>query len=95
MLSYNKKRPLTSLENKFNVTVQNGTNEKKQKNFGPSRDLNPGPLAPEAKIIPLDHLAVAMWRLLSLHITTRKMLYDIMIFGQWFEITVLVPSSQF
>ena len=24
---------------------------------GPSRDLNPGPLAPEARIIPLDHLA--------------------------------------
>ena len=29
------------------------------KNNGPSRELNPGPLAPEAKIIPLDHLADA------------------------------------
>ena len=24
---------------------------------GPDRDLNPGPLAPEARIIPLDHQA--------------------------------------
>ena len=86
---------LRLLKTNSNVTVQNGTNEKKTKNFGPSRDLNPGPLAPEAKIIPLDHLAVALWRLLSLHNTTRKMLYDIMIFGQWFKITALVPSSQF
>jgi hypothetical protein len=26
-----------------------------QKIIGLSRELNPGPLAPEAKIIPLDH----------------------------------------
>ena len=26
--------------------------------LGPVRDLNPGPLAPEAKIIPLDQQAV-------------------------------------
>ena len=28
-----------------------------QKDFGPNRDLNPGPPAPKAGIIPLDHLA--------------------------------------
>ena len=27
--------------------------------LGPVRDLNPGPLAPEAKIIPLDQQAVS------------------------------------
>ena len=29
----------------------------KKTKIGPSRDSNPGPLAPEARIIPLDHLA--------------------------------------
>ena len=29
----------------------------KKKKWGPDRDLNPGPLAPEARIIPLDHQA--------------------------------------
>ena len=28
-----------------------------QKSQGPNRDLNPGPPAPKAGIIPLDHLA--------------------------------------
>ena len=28
-----------------------------RKKVGLDRDLNPGPLAPEARIIPLDHLA--------------------------------------
>ena len=27
---------------------------------GPDRDLNPGPLAPEARIIPLDHQAMPL-----------------------------------
>ena len=31
--------------------------QNKSKNCGPNRELNPGPLAPEARIIPLDHLA--------------------------------------
>ena len=35
-------------ENKHQKTV---------KKMGPDRDLNPGPLAPEARIIPLDHQA--------------------------------------
>ena len=30
---------------------------KKIKKGGPVRDLNPGPLAPKARIIPLDQLA--------------------------------------
>ena len=30
---------------------------KGRKNYGPVRDLNPGPLAPKARIIPLDQLA--------------------------------------
>ena len=29
--------------------------KKRKKNNGLSRDLNPGPLAPKARIIPLDH----------------------------------------
>ena len=28
------------------------------KRYGPNRDLNPGPPAPKAGIIPLDHLAL-------------------------------------
>ena len=28
--------------------------------FGPVRDLNPGPLAPKARIIPLDQRAIHM-----------------------------------
>ncbi|GIX97726.1 hypothetical protein CEXT_533011 [Caerostris extrusa] len=35
---------------KFNLT-------RKKLNTGPGRDLNPGPLAPKARIIPLDHRA--------------------------------------
>ena len=31
--------------------------KKEKKNQGPNRDLNPGPPAPKAGIIPLDHLA--------------------------------------
>ena len=32
-------------------------NQKMKTDNGPDRDLNPGPLAPEARIIPLDHRA--------------------------------------
>ena len=32
------------------------------KKIGLDRDLNPGPRAPEARIIPLDHQAIDMWR---------------------------------
>lgn len=31
--------------------------EQNEKKIGPNRGLNPGPLAPKARIIPLDHLA--------------------------------------
>ena len=34
--------------------------------IGLSRDLNPGPLAPEARIIPLDHSAIAKLRPIGL-----------------------------
>ena len=33
-----------------------------KKRIGPNRDLNPGPLAPKASIIPLDHQAVRCLR---------------------------------
>lgn len=33
------------------------TNGKKEKKTGPVRESNPGPLAPEARIIPLDQQA--------------------------------------
>ena len=32
----------------------------KSKRYGPFRELNPGPLAPEARIIPLDQTAMQM-----------------------------------
>ena len=32
--------------------------ESVDKTVGPDRDLNPGPLAPKARIIPLDHRAI-------------------------------------
>ena len=32
---------------------------KKETKNGPVRDLNPGPLAPKARIIPLDQLAIS------------------------------------
>ncbi len=35
-----------------------------QKNFGPDRGLNPEPLAPKARIIPLDHQATLLYFLL-------------------------------
>ena len=35
-----------------------GQSEKKS---GPVRDLNPGPLAPKARIIPLDQLAISTY----------------------------------
>ena len=35
---------------------------------GPIRDLNPGPLAPEAKIIPLDQQANSINVISKLHI---------------------------
>ena len=37
---------------------------------GLPRELNPGPLAPEAKIIPLDHLAIQMQSLNYVKIKT-------------------------
>ena len=36
--------------------------------IGPDRDLNPGPLAPKAKIIPLDHRAIPLSIFLCLSI---------------------------
>ena len=33
------------------------------KNFGLNRESNPGPLAPEARIIPLDHWAKLEFKL--------------------------------
>ena len=33
-------------------------NNKRQKRDGPDRGLNPEPLAPKARIIPLDHQAI-------------------------------------
>ena len=38
------------------LTIHNSFILNTQK-FGPNRDLNPGPPAPKAGIIPLDHLA--------------------------------------
>ena len=38
---------------------------KPRKHHGLSRDLNPGPLAPKARIIPLDHWAMLHSRLVS------------------------------
>ena len=35
-------------------------NSIKLKKYGPLRELNPGPLAPEARIIPLDQVATVI-----------------------------------
>ena len=39
------------------------------------RDLNPGPLAPKARIIPLDQRAVMIDALITLIITLKDCLY--------------------
>jgi hypothetical protein len=47
------------------IEIVGGDDRKKicKKFYGPVRDLNPGPLAPEAKIIPLDQQAVLLLEL--------------------------------
>ena len=48
--------------------------KKRKKNQGPNRDLNPGPPAPKAGIIPLDHLAaVNIHRLPCLMLVTIEL----------------------
>ena len=45
--------------------------------IGPDRDLNPGPLAPKAKIIPLDHRAIplSIFLCLSINFSSQQHCY--------------------
>ena len=55
--------------------TQNKVGREKKDNKGPDRDLNPGPLAPKASIIPLDHRAMSgKWVMSSLFKHTLRQL---------------------
>ena len=44
------------MKDAFNIVkIKKNNDLKNKKEIGLSRDLNPGPLAPKARIIPLDH----------------------------------------
>jgi len=47
----------TRLKRKINFSILKKSDKKVQKKFGPDRGSNSEPLAPEARIIPLDHQA--------------------------------------
>ena len=54
--------------------------EKKwEKNIGPVRDLNPGPRAPEARIIPLDQLADTLSAILGHILETTTVILEILV----------------
>jgi hypothetical protein len=50
-----------------NSSVSKGFMFEGTKNFGPDRGLNPEPLAPKARIIPLDHQATYLLKASSLN----------------------------
>ena len=47
--------PGHGMQKQFFLLLTIKTMVKETKNSGLNRDLNPGPLAPKARIIPLDH----------------------------------------
>ena len=55
--------------------------EGQTKSVGPVRDLNPGPLAPKARIIPLDQLASLQHR--STHITHHNLFLFVPVPWEW------------
>ena len=56
---------LFALQDHFAMTAKDCTQPSAQ-NQGLVRDLNPGPLAPEARIIPLDQRATRNWFKMSI-----------------------------
>ena len=52
--------------------IQVWESDEKKAKIGLDRDLNPGPLAPKARIIPLDHQATLIYKD-GFHNTTQRL----------------------